>query len=143
MRVPFGFEEYLKKGVVKERNPDKHRALDLKEESERKFNSLNVILDKIGISDENANDILEYCYDIIINLIRSEMLLKGLNASGKGAHESEIAYMREMGFSETDIGIANQLRYFRNGIMYYGKRFDEEYAKKIIKFLKKVRGKIN
>jgi hypothetical protein len=32
----------------------------------------------------------------------------------------------------------NSLRYFRNGILYYGERFDAEYAKKVLGFLEKV-----
>jgi hypothetical protein len=32
----------------------------------------------------------------------------------------------------------NQLRYFRNGIKYYGKIFDEDYAKKVYNFMKKI-----
>ena len=31
-----------------------------------------------------------------------------------------------------------QLRYFRNGILYYGKTFDSEYAEKVIDFTKKI-----
>jgi putative IMPACT (imprinted ancient) family translation regulator len=139
MKAPLNFEEYLKKGIIKRKIPDKPRAIDLIKESKRKFNSLKLIIDKIGIFDDNANDIVEYCYDIIINLVRSRMMLEGFSSSGKGAHEAEIAYLRKLNLSEVDVKMANQLRYFRNGIMYYGKRFDSEYAKKIIKFLNKIK----
>ncbi|MCF7910786.1 hypothetical protein K9L16_03875 [Candidatus Pacearchaeota archaeon] len=142
MKLPFDFEEYLKKGIVKKRNPDKSRARDLVEEAERKYNSLKIILEKIGLNDENANDVVEYCYDIMINFIRSRMLLKGFTSSGKGGHEAEISYLRKLNFSEVEIGIANQLRYFRNGIMYYGKRFDSDYAQKILNFLRKTKKKL-
>jgi len=142
MKVPFNFKEYLDKGIIKKKNPDLSRAKDLFEEAERKFNSLNVIIEKIGLHDGNANDIIEYCYDIIINFIRSKMLSDGFGSFGQGAHEAEISYLRKLGFSEADVVVANQLRYFRNGIMYYGKRFDSEYAQKIIKFLNKIKSKI-
>lgn len=139
MRGPYKFEEYIKKGIAKRRIPNNLRASDLISEAERKSNSLKLILEKIGLNDQNANDIIEYCYDIIINYTRSRMLLDGFSASGKGAHEAEIAYLRKLNLSEVDVKTANQLRYFRNGIMYYGKRFDSVYAKKIIRFLKKIK----
>jgi len=32
----------------------------------------------------------------------------------------------------------NQLRYFRNGIKYYGKVLDKEYAEQIVSFLNRI-----
>lgn len=132
------FREYLKKGVVRKKSPDNNRAKDLVDEAERKYNSLKVILDKIGINDQNANDLIESCYDILIRLARAKMLVKGFYSSGLGAHEAEVSYLREMNISEEEVSFMNQLRYFRNSIMYYGKRFDKEYAKKVINFLEKM-----
>jgi hypothetical protein len=139
MKSPYEFEEYVKKGIVRKKSPDKLRAEDLIKEAKRKHNSLKLIIQKMGLTDENANDIIEYCYDIIINFTRARMLQQGFVSSGIGAHEAEISYLRKLGVSEVDVITANQLRYFRNGIMYYGKRFDSEYAGKIIKFLKKTK----
>jgi len=129
------FNEYVKQGIVKKQAKDNSRAESLIKESERRLVSLKVYLKKIGLNDENANDIIENCYNIIIGFIRSKMLLQGFNSSGTGAHEAEISYLRELNFSETEISFANQLRYFRNGIMYYGKQFDKEYANKVMNFL--------
>lgn len=56
-------------------------------------------------------------------------------ASGSGAHEAEVAYMLKLGFKEQDIRFMNDLRYFRNGILYYGKSFDSDYAEKTLRFL--------
>ncbi len=137
------FEEYLEEGIVKKQTPDESRAESLLKESERKSDSLKLILNKIGITEENANDIMEYCYDIILNIARSKMLVKGYGSSGLGAHEAEVSYLRKMGFLESDVQFMNQLRYFRNGILYYGKRFDKEYAEKVIGFLKFFKQKIN
>ena len=136
------FEEFLKERIIKKQYPDKFRANDLIREAERKSKSLKRIMEKVGLDNENANDIIEHCYDIIINLIRAKMLLRGLSSSGLGAHEAEISYLREINFSEEDVQFANQLRYFRNGILYYGKIFDEEYAHKVIKFLSYARSKL-
>lgn len=90
------------------------------------------------MKDDNANDYIESCYDSLIALIRARLYKEGYTSSGQGAHEAEVSYMEKIGFSETDIRTMDQLRYFRNGISYYGKKFDKEYADKIISFTKKL-----
>lgn len=70
-------------------------------------------------------------------MIRAAMLIKGFSCSGQGAHEAEVSYMRNLGFSEHDLQFTDQLRYFRNGIVYYGKILDREYAKQVFEFLEK------
>jgi len=132
------FTEYVEEGVVKKQFPDKSRAENLAEESKRKFNSLNRIKSKVGIDDENANDIIENCYDTIIGLIRAKMLLRGFSSLGAGAHEAEVAFLKELKMNEKDVQFINQLRYFRNGILYYGKRFDKDYAEKVFNFLRRI-----
>ena len=134
------FKEFVKKGVVKKQSPNLSRASALLKESEKDYSFLKLVLDKIPLSDENSNAIIISCYDIAMKKIRAEMLKKGLNASGYGAHEAEIAYLKKIGFSEREVEFANQLRYFRNGIEYYGKSFGKEYAKKVLDFLEKIRG---
>ena len=99
-------------------------------------------VEKLGISDKNANLTIKNAYDIVMELVRSKMLLSGLNPIGLGAHEAEVAYLRDLGFSASDVEFANQLRYFRNGITYYGKSFDADYAKKVVEFLKKMYPKL-
>lgn len=64
------------------------------------------------------------------------MLLDGYNASGTGAHESEVSYLRQIGFKETDVQFCDALRYYRNGMIYYGTIVDSEYADKVIRFTK-------
>ncbi len=100
------------------------------------MNSLKENIDKVGIHDNNANDYVEYCYDILMFLIRSKLFLEGYSSSGHGAHEAEVSYVKELGFNENDTRFLNQLRYFRNRILYYGKRFDKEYAEKVVEFTK-------
>ncbi|MFA6073016.1 MAG: hypothetical protein WC758_02810 [Candidatus Woesearchaeota archaeon] len=137
MRPIKDFEEYIEEQIVKEQSPDKSRANSLKKESEQAEKFLKKIINTIGITDENANIIIKITYDIIMAKIRAKMILKGYNASGSGAHEAEVAYLRKLNFNEKDLQFCDQLRYFRNGIMYYGKSFDKEYAKKTISFLEK------
>lgn len=73
-----------------------------------------------------------------MELIRAKMLKAGFKSSGIGAHEAEVSYLRELGFKDTEIEFTNQLRYFRNGILYYGKSFDIDYVNKVLDFLNKV-----
>lgn len=63
------------------------------------------------------------------------MFLDGFKASGISAHEAEVSYLRKLKFSEIDVNFVNELRYRRNGIVYYGKNTDAEYANKVLKFI--------
>ena len=129
------FKEFLEAGIVKKLSSDVLRAKDLIQESERKYKSLKQIINKIGISDENSNDIVEYCYDIIIGLIRAKMYIDGFKSSGKGTHEAEVSYLMEIGFSETESKFMDEMRYFRNGIKYYGKHFGRGYSKRAVEYM--------
>lgn len=132
------FDEFIKKGIVKKQFADKSRAKFLIEESEQDYQYLLKLTKIMGISDLNANDYVKKCYDIVIELIRAKMLIKGLNASGIGAHEAEISYMKILGFKEREIQFADKMRFFRNGMLYYGTILDKEYAEIVIKFTKEI-----
>lgn len=131
------FEEFIKENIVKKQYPDKSRAKFLIEESENSYNNLLKMIEKLKVSDDTANMLIKACYDILMELIRAKMLLDGYNASGFGAHEAEVAYMRILGFNERDVQFADQLRYFRNGMLYYGTMLEKNYAQKAIEFTKK------
>ena len=134
-----GFEE---RRIVKKQSPDASRAEFLMGEAERGYNNLLKMIEKIGIAKDNANDFVKNCHDIIMELIRAKMHLDGYNASGFGAHEAEVAYLRILKFSEHDIQFADQLRFFRNGMLYYGTMLDKEYAEKVIIFTNKIYKKL-
>lgn len=136
------FEEYLQEGIAKRITKNKERAKSLLEESNRKGRSLKERLEKIGIKDENANDYIEYCYDLLMHLIRAKMYLDGFSAGGQGAHEAEVAYLRKLECTEIEVHFVDQMRYFRNGILYYGTSLDAEYAKKVVEFTKKMQPKL-
>ena len=70
------------------------------------------------------------------------MLLEGYNASGLGAHEAEVSYLRVLGFSENDVQFADQLRFFRNGMLYYGTMLDKAYAEKVLEFTRSIYPKL-
>ncbi len=138
MRVLKPFEEFIQEGIVRKVAVNKERAKSLVIESERKMGSLKERLEKLGIKDENANDYVEYCYDIVMLLVRAKLYLEGYSASGQGAHEAEVSYLRLLGIAERDVLFADELRYFRNGILYYGSSLDAEYAEKVVEFTKSV-----
>lgn len=136
------FKEFIKENIVKKQSPDKSRAGFLIEESERSYNLLLEILKKIGMTDENANMFVKSCYDILMELIRAKMLIEGYNASGFRAHEAEVAYLRNLGFTEQEIQFTDQIRFFRNGMLYYGTMLDKEYAEKVMGFTYKIYSKL-
>jgi len=143
MRILKAFNEYLKEGIAKKVTADYERAKNLQAESGRKNKSLKERIEKIGVKNENANDYVECCYDIIMYLLRAKMYIDGYTTGGKGAHEAEVAYMRMLGFDEKDVRLMDELRYFRNGIMYYGSAMDKEYAEKVIAFTKRLVPKLD
>ena len=143
MRIVKPFEEFIKEGIVKKVSPDRQRAENLFLESERKFSLLQKTIKNMKIDDNSANDYVEYCYNILLFLIRAKMSEQGYTSSGQGAHEGEVAFARNIDFSESEVQTLDQLRYFRNGILYYGKRFDKEYAEQIIGFTKNIYKKLN
>jgi len=142
MKAVKSFNEFIKLNIVKKQSKDKSRAEFLIKEAERKFKSLKERLEKIGIKEDNANDYIESCYDILMQLVRAKMFLEGYNASGIGAHEAEVSYLRNLKFSEVDVQFTHQLRYFRNGILSYGTNLDKEYAEKVLSFLNKIYPKL-
>jgi len=130
------FDEYIEKGIVKKQTPDKSRAEFLIKEAERGFANLTEQIDKMGIGNNNANNLIKDCYDILMELVRAKMLSRGYNSSGFGAHEAEVSYLRVIGFRENEVQFVDQMRFFRNGMLYYGTILDKEYAEKVIKFTK-------
>ncbi|MFP4112320.1 MAG: hypothetical protein ACLFUO_04945 [Candidatus Woesearchaeota archaeon] len=138
MRAVRQFEEFLEGGIVKKQSPDKSRYEFLQNEAEKSYSFLLEKINKIGLRNDNANDFVKSCYDILMECIRSRMLKEGYNASGSHAHEAEVSYLRKISKTEIDIQFADQLRYFRNGMLYYGTSLDKEYAEKVISFTKKI-----
>lgn len=131
------FEEFIHAGIVKQQAPDRSRAQFLSQESEKAYSFLKKMVKQMGIHDENANSIIRLSYDIVMELIRADMFSKGFHSSGQGAHEAEVSYLRKIQIKEVEVQFVDQLRYFRNGILYYGKIVDKDYAEKVIQFLDK------
>lgn len=130
------FEEFIKEGIVKIQKPDSSRAEFLMKEAEQSYENLCEQVEKLGVNRKNANNFVKICYDILMELIRAKMLTEGYNASGYGAHESEVSYLRVLGFKENDVQYTDQIRFFRNGMLYYGTMMEKDYAEKVISFTK-------
>jgi len=131
------FDEFIKQGIAKKQAPDKSRAEFLVKEARQNYLFILELRNKFEIKDSNANAFIKSCYDVLMGLIRAKMLLEGYNASGFGAHEAEISYLRILGFNEKDVQFADQIRFFRNGMLYYGTMLNKEYAKSVFEFLNK------
>ncbi len=142
MSAVISFNEFIKQNIVKKQSPDKSRAEFLIKEAENSYKLLSELIDKIKLEDKNANMFIKSCYDILMELVRAKMLLEGYNASGFGAHEAEISYLRVLGFNENDVQFADKIRFFRNGMLYYGTIMDKVYAKKVIEFTKRIYSKL-
>ena len=138
MKAIRNFQEFVKERIVKKQSPDKSRSEFLIKEAANSYDNLLEKIQKIGVTDNNANDFIKSCYDIIMEIIRAKMFLEGYNASGAGAHEAEVAYMRVLGLDENDVQFMDQIRFFRNGMLYYGTILDKVYADKVILFTKRM-----
>ena len=136
------FEQYLKQGIVIKITPDRNRAASLVEEAKKRKAFLEQVINKIQINDDNANYIVENAYDVLIQLIRAKLLMGGYKASGEGAHAAEVSFMKKLSFEESDIRFMDNLRNFRNMIKYYGKRFDMDYAKRVLDFMDRIFSKL-
>jgi len=142
MKAIKDFNEFVKEGIVKKQSPDKSRAEFLMKVSENGYSSLNEYLNKIGINENNANDYVKSCYDILMEVLRAKMLLDGYNASGFNAHNAEVSYTRKLKLNEADVQFLDEIRSFRNGTLYYGTILDEEYTRKVIAFTKRIYPKL-
>ena len=138
MRAIKPFQDFLTEGIVKKQTADHARAQFLLNETEKSYLFIETLVKEMKITENNANSIIKLCYDVIMELLRAKMIQEGYNATGQGAHEAEVAYLREIGCSENDVQFADQMRYFRNRIMYYGKILDKEYAETVFAFMKRI-----
>jgi len=93
---------------------DKARAKDLFEMAEER---LNIIIDSIPKS--VPYKLLEEYYEIAIQLITSIMYSDGYKTL---SHISLIQFMRNYGFNNTEIQVLDNMRKFRHGTVYYGRK---------------------
>ena len=137
MRPLRDFEEFLREGIVKIKVPDIARATSLIKESEKRKMFIDEMHTKLKVTNENADYFVENAYDVLIGMIWAKLLTDGFKSSGEGAHEAEISYLRRLHIAEADIRFMNSLRYFRNGIKYYGEAINKDYAESVLLFMDK------
>lgn len=130
------FEEFIEKRIVKKKSPDVERASSLIKEVGEKLEFFTKILKSIPFNEVKPNFVVDNVYDILIELLRARLLRDGYNAGN--SHEAEVSYMRNLGFTNEEVAFMNQLRYYRNGIKYYGKIYTLEYSQKVKEFLDNV-----
>lgn len=116
--------------------PNHSRASSLLFEAGKKKAFLEIALKNISTEQIDANFIVDYCYDIILELLRAKLFGDGLNAGT--SHEVEVSYLRVLGFPESQVVFLNEMRYFRNGTKYYGTILMMEYALKVLDFMNKM-----
>lgn len=138
MNLPKPFSEYIVEGIIKKSTPDIRRSEFLIQEADKSLIGLNERLKLIGINENNANSIIKDCHDILLELIRAKLLMSGYSSTGQYSHEAEVAYLKILNFPDTDIAFINDIRYYRNGITYYGKILSADYAKKVVSYTKKI-----
>lgn len=138
MKGIMGFDEFVKRNIAKEQSIDRSRAEFLAKEAEKSYANLLTMIEKLKINNLNANMFVKSCHDILMELVRAKMLLDGYNASGLGAHEAEVSYLRVLSFTEKEVQFADQMRFFRNGILYYGTSLDQEYARQVVEFTNRI-----
>lgn len=140
--MPKEFVFYLKKGIARKCSPDMQRAMFLKKEAQNSMEGLKERVEKIGMNNKNANSIVKDCYDIIMELVRARLYLKGYNCSGPYAHEAEVSYLVEEAFPAEEVSFLNELRRLRNSVTYFGKILDKDYAAKAYDFIVKIYPKL-
>ncbi len=65
MKAIKNFQDFINEGTVKVQHPDKSRAEFLVKEAENGYSFLLEMLEKIGLRQNNANDYIKSCYDIL------------------------------------------------------------------------------
>lgn len=130
------FEEFVKTGIIQKQSPNKERAKALLKEAEDKKKFIDLTIKNIPKEEMNANFIIDYSYDTLMELIRAKMFSEGFNS--KSSHEAEVSYLKNLSFSESEIRFMDELRYNRNGIKYYGTIFESAYGENVLKFMREI-----
>ncbi len=126
------FEQYLNLKIVRKVKENPERAKSLIAEAEKKRQFMLRVIQQLSFQETEPNFIIDNCYDILIELIRALLFFTGYHS--QNSHEAEVSYMRNLGFPESEVLFMDELRYFRNGIKYYGKILEKEYAQKVLEF---------
>lgn len=142
MKTIRNFDDLLELGIVKKVSPDIRRARGLKIDSKKRKKFVEEMIEKLEITDENANYFIENTYNVLIEVIRAQMFIRGYKAVEENADEAEVAYLRKLRFPEKQVIYMISLRYCVNSIQYLGKKFEKGYAWKVINFMNELYPKL-
>ena len=114
----------MEEGLIKI-TPDQEKAKSI-------LKMVDTTLEMIEVIDHSqfsSNVIKEY-YDVIRELISIILLLDGYKTYGEGAHKKLIEYLRRqnLGFTEYEISLIDELRITRNKVAYDGFFIERDYV---------------
>lgn len=119
------FPYFVKINAVKRQSPDIHLAKATAIESRDRMQMAKSIF---GV--QKSKYVLENAYEAVRELIDSILFLEGYKSY---SHEASVAYLSQLGFSESQINHVDRLRRKRNGIKYYGEDATSEEAENALK----------
>ena len=129
---PFSF--YVASGAVKKQTPDKNTAQAVTRDSAERLALAHSIR-----GTQKAKYVLENAYEAIRELIDALLASNGYKSY---SHEASVAYLHELGFSETEIYAVDRLRKKRNDIKYAGKDAEPAEADEALATAEKVMKKL-
>ena len=128
----------MEEGLIKV-TPDKEKAKSILKMVDTTIEMIKVI----DITKFSSNITKEY-YDVIRELISVVLLLDGYKTYGEGAHKKLIEYLqtKNIGFSEYEILLIDDLRITRNKVAYDGFFVERDYIERKIRDIQKIIAKL-
>ncbi len=128
----------MEEGLIKI-TPDKEKAKSILKMADTTVEMIKVI----DIVKFSSNVTKEY-YDVIRELIGVVLLLDGYKTYGEGAHKKLIEYLqsKNLGFTNYEISLIDDLRITRNKVAYDGFFVERDYIERKIRDIQKVIAKL-
>ncbi|MDO8660341.1 MAG: hypothetical protein Q7K43_00485 [Candidatus Woesearchaeota archaeon] len=128
----------MEEGLIKV-TPDKEKAKSILKMADTTIEMIKLI----DITKFSSNITKEY-YDVIRELISVILLLDGYKTYGEGAHKKLIEYLptKNVGFTEYEILLIDDLRITRNKVAYDGFFVERDYIERKISDIQKVIAKL-
>ncbi len=124
----------MDEGLIKI-TPDREKAKSILKMVDTTLEMITVI----DIAKFSSNITKEY-YDVIRELISVVLLLDGYKTYGEGAHKKLIEYLhaKNVGFSEYEILLIDDLRITRNKVAYDGFFVETDYLERKMRDIQKI-----
>lgn len=124
----------MEEGLIKV-TPDKEKAKSIL----RMADTTIEMIKATDVTKFSSNITKEY-YDVIRELISVVLLLDGYKTYGEGAHKKLIEYLqtKNMGFTEYEILLIDDLRITRNKVTYDGFFVEGDYIERKIRDIQKI-----